>query len=691
MAKTFAEIAEEQRSAERLQQQRDDRFARGQEHGTEQRPGERVESQGENFANIARAQQAQEEGTADQAIRWPWGATAASLGTGLAVTAITKNPLLGMYAATVSGGLGDLGQSGIETQLDLPTKPKSLDATIDSAKFEGLMSGVGEGVGRLPIQTAKAFRPQLFDFFKRQVTPDARKAMDFLKLEGAEEPLMLPARATENRYLDVAHNFAEHAIIGGGAIRNFNIRSQSFLEQLGDSYVNRIASVLEPEDVARGLVNAAKESKDLMQMPAQIAYNNLEAMTAPVVRMKPVKELVPPPGGVLDAAGNPVMVERVVEREVTEGGKKMTIRHLKDWLRPKAAEAKRLGPKSNLTTAGDTIDVFMGFPDKPFISDMIKQAQSLRVQKAVLKNDATTKNSPAIGMPSQIEKRLHGHINNALKQTDPALLKIKHDADAIYKQGAKQFNNRVIRGFASKLDFEKPGFAPEQVVETIFAPGHTARMRVVKKAVPPETWKKIAARGMKHVLEKSVDDATEQLNGLKLQKLLLGKANKGGLGSEGLVTAVGPIEAQRWIRFAQALKKQQAKVGATEGTMLVQLTQGGAIVTGLGGLADMAFGDTERGATIFAGSAGLLSLPFLAGRIMTNPTAANALIEGMTTPQTASASKISGIIGRLVQAVVPRQVETQPSRPTPLSQALSDSRTGLSALSGTPPRPANQP
>ena len=647
-------IAEEMR----LIEQREAQAAAGQKFGTEHRSGSRKVSDTENIANLMEAQDGQDgqAGTGkSQSQRWPIGATAVGIGAALAVGAATKSVPLAMSAAVLAGGAGDLAQSGVEEAFDLPTKGKDVSEILKRAAFEGVAGGIGEGLGRVPIAAAK--KMGLLNFFKKSVTPDSERAMRFLEAKGLEGPTLLPAMATENRPLDILHNFTEHAIIGGGAVRSHNIKSSKFMGQLADESINRLAPLLDEESAAKLLVVAAKKGKDIFHAPAGILYNSVEAAVAPTVT-------------------------RVNGERITTGGLRTNIKALKEFIDPLIAQQERLGSIGDATTGGSILDIIDGHPNKPQVSDMIQLTRIIRTQKEGLQANIGTKNDPKIGILKQIEKRLHESINKTLLAHKPHLRAAKGEADRLYKFGSKTYNNRVIRGLARKIDFEKPGFAPEQVVKSIFAPGHTARMEVVKGAVDEKTWKTIAARGMQRVLDRSKDDATGNINGQQLLKSLLGKGGDGGLGEKGLVTAVGPIEAQRWIGLARAIKVQQSKQGASEGSMLVQLQQGGVLLAGAAAIGGAAIGEGDVTSAGLGAGALFLGLPVIAGRIMTNPTAAKALIEGMSTTQKASASKVAGIIGRIVQATIPRQTEKQPSQPTPISTALN--QTGLSPLSGTP-------
>lgn len=173
----------------------------------------------------------------------------------------------------------------------------------------------------------------------------------------------------------------------------------------------------------------------------------------------------------------------------------------------------------------------------------------------------------------------------------------------------------------------------------------------MKGAVSPEAWSNVARAGMQRIYDRSIKNGI--LDGALLEKNLIGPS---GLGGESLTEAVGPVNAQNWIKLANAIKVRQAKSPASEGSVLIQLTQGGALLTA----ASIPFIDIPDEAK--ATAAGILLAPAAIARIMTNPASARAMIEGVKVGTVKSATVASGIVGRIMQAIIPRKVDSAKSQ-----------------------------
>lgn len=635
-------------------------------HGTERRPGERQVSPQEDFRNQQQAGIPEGESAKGTASRFPIGATAFAIGAGIAATPIV-GPAAAMAIASMASGVGELTQSAIETLIDAPTKPKDVPDLLNRIGTETAIGAAGEGVGRGVIGAGR--KAKLLFFTPREVSTEAKEAMQFLQQEGKDLPL-LPAKATESRGIDMLHNVAEHSFTGGSTMNAFVRNEERFMADLAETMVEKIGKELTPEQAGELLVASAGQNLKQSRQPATVLYNSLKESIAP----KKVKRSVPTEvsTGMLDVHGNPVSRTVLQEQEVLEGGLRTGLKDIKAFVKDKADIQERLAHIGDDISGGTVLQRFEKLADRPYVSDLIEFRTVLRGMKEGLESGLTTRKDPAIGMLKTLEGKISDRIDNALMAKNPMLLSAKKEADRIWREGSKTYNNKVIRQLSRMMDIERTG-APERVVKSVFAPQALTRMQTVKAAVSPEAWQKIARQGMELTLTKATKDGVVQG-----QRLLDGLIGKGGLGERGLVEAVGPIEAQRWISFARAAKLQQARQAGGEGSMMIQLAQPGALLAVGGGI----LGDSD---TLTASGAIVLALPLIAAKVMTNPRAAQALIEGMTTTTAAKASTRAGIVTRLMTAIAPRDVEKQPSRTASSEQPRTLSATEL-ALSGTNPK-----
>lgn len=627
---------------EDLAQERD-RLA--QEGQTEFRPGQRQVSLQEDLRNMRQALEPEEPKTS---VRFPLGATVFGVGAGIAASPLGPAPA--MATAAMASGIGEVVQSTIEALIDSPNQPKDVPDFLNRIGKEVMLGSVAEGVGRGLVKGAE--KAKFLFFTPRRVTGEAREAMQFLEKEGVELPL-LPSKATESRSLDLLHNISEHSFTGGHNIQRFVENEQAFMVDLADSLAGKIAAASTPEDAAEVLLASANNNLKEARVPATVLYNSLMETIAPKVVKKEVVEEVPT--GFFDAQGRAATKTVVREKEVLSGGLRMNIRDIKAFVKQKADVQTRLAHIGDEVTGGSLLDRFAKLADRPYVSDMIDMRTNIRGIKEGMQAGLATKKDPAIGMLKTIEAQLSARIDNTLKAKNPILWATKQQADLIWKQGSKTFNNKFIRALGSKMDIERVG-APERVVDAIFAPRALTRMKAIKGAVSPKAWKTISRQGMERILALSKDKETGVIVGKNLLEKLTGPS---GLGERGLVEAVGPIEAQRWISFANAAKIQQKRQAAGEGSMLIQLKQPGAVLNlvEVGGASLIGLGESTDQDLLTTGGAVILGLPFIAGKVMTNPTAARALIDGMKPGTLKAGSTAAGIVTRLMGALVPRQVE----------------------------------
>ena len=601
-------------------------------HGPEHRPGERTVSLSEDLANMKKSMQSGTTGT-EETTRFPIGATAFGIGAGIATSGLGVIPAMG--AAMLASGVGEGIQQGVEQFFDLPTKASTPEESLGRLGKEMVFGSLGEGTGRVGIKALE--KGKLLFFTGREVSPEARQAMQFL--QGRTDLPLLPAQATESRGIDLLHNIAEHSFFGGGRISQFRAGQQKLVEQMGEEMIDRMAPSLTPEQAGELLVRSADKNLRISRAPAQILYNS-------------VKESLKPETG---------------------SGLKTSMKAIRDFVQPKAVVRERLQGIGDEVTGGNLYDRILSIGDTAYVSDLIELRTMIRGIKEGKQATLGTQKDPAIGMLKGLEGKINDQIELSLRRNQPMLWAAWKQANVIYREGSEQFNNKVIRQLGRMMDIERTG-APERVVKSVFAPQALTRMQAVKAAVSPEAWKKIARQGMELTIEKS--KVKGQLDGAKLLDQLIGRT---GLGQRGLVEAVGPIEAQNWIALAKAAKVQQAKQASGEGSMFIQLSQPGAVVKAAGA-ALATTGLVQDNVEMTSGGALILSLPFIASRIMTNPTAAKALIDGMQTNTKRAISTGAGILTRLTQALVPRKVEVAPASAPPIPERAAGTRHGPIAL-----------
>lgn len=669
---------------------------------TEFRPGQEFESE---FAELNRRRA---EARDQSAIRFPVAATAVGLGVSAATFFMTRSATLAGLAGSIAAVPADLVQSHIETELDLPTKPKSLSNAVGRAAGEGVAFGAGEALFQLPMRALR--RTGIFNLFKGSVTPEAKESFQFLEtLPGTIDPALLPAQATRNAPLDVMHNVAEHSFFGRGTIEARRALDEAQHDGLAQQWVKEIgkdlATILTkqkgggpttqllikdvtPEQAGQLFVASAKQNKRIATYPAKWIYNTIQNTIKP--RPKVIQVVEQQPTGLVDATGRPLMRDVTKDKTILVG-RRTNFGAAKRFAGDIKATLDRNQGIGSEIVGGGLLDDTVKMPDNPFVYDLIEHRKVLRAKRVQLESSVETNKSPAIGNLKVLEQMTDEAVENGfLANRMPDQLGLWRGANEIFKKGSSRFNNGVVKAMGKKAELQRRAI-PEDVVTTAFQPGKTARMKIMKDAVSPEAWGKIAEQGMGKIYARAAFNDAKTVNGKTLVSLLLNP--KSGLGERGLATAVGPVAAQNWLKLAKAVELRQAKQAAKEGSMLVQLKQGGALIEVFGGVTAVTGAiltmnelDLTSAGLTFSGTAVLVA-PWALARMMVNPRSARLLIEGVKAGTVEKGIQVSGLIGGLIQAMIPRKVDTLPTTaPQPFRQqaqrdvAQSDVERNLFAI-----------
>ena len=368
---------------------------------------------------------------------------------------------------------------------------------------------------------------------------------------------------------------------------------------------------------------------------------------------------------------------------------------LTDVKKTVAQDAKRLKETGALGSSGERaslIQAIDSLPPRISAGGLIEFRKELASEVSRMVGTPGLTSNPAIGLGKQLLKSVDQVLDSELGRQDKRLLETYRAANKIWRQGSERFGPELLDRTLKKLAIENGG-NPDMIAKALFQPNHGEKIRealrasippqftedgfiqavnVTRQQVTPEIWKKVQRSGVEELLMGSLKDG--QIMGSKLMNKLVGV---GGIRDKGLRLAFGRQGAANIVKFARTVRTLQTKQGDGTGTVLVQLQQGGALMT-LGGAAT---GNSE----ITEGGVAILLVPALLSRILMHPKAANALIEGMTLRGGSEAHKralagriFAGIVGpELAAAERERAADTLPtvhsfgSGRSPLSPAFT--------------------
>lgn len=552
--------------------------------------------------------------------------------------------------AALAAGAGQALQEGVEQAVESPGRSPSVREAGRRILEETFLSGAAE-VGARLIPGGKLRFPR-FPFGQR-LGPEAQQSLTFLNSQApALQPALLPAEATESFLVDVLQNISESSFLGGGKILRFRENRQQIFDTIADGLVDQFGQRRTPEEVGELFIQAVEENKELAQQPAQVLYNTVSTLTAPTERRVPIHEVVPirnDAGAVmLGPAGEPLTKTVTRFETVLDNPVPVKTDSLKEFVSSKQRISDELRGIEG-AQAGDTLaDQVAGLGD----SMTFEAAQSLRSRLIAAVDQLKTekKGAPAIGLMKQLIKRIDAEIESALQVANPNALEMWREANRIFREGEKQFNNRVVRSLKRKA---LPEFlaAPESVLNAVLKPNASKRIELLRTAVGESQWPAFQSSMIEGLIMKAQREG--QLRGATLERLLF-NPSKGGLGRAALEKSFTQEQIEGFNRFAETVKLTQEKQTGT-GRIFIQLKQAGALVE----LAGVGLGIAEGEVT--PESVALIAGPGVIARLMVNPRTARLFTEGLTINfDSPRARAIWSGIGRLI---LPRREDVVPAQP----------------------------
>ena len=529
--------------------------------------------------------------------------------------------MVGGPAGAIIGGvggavLGEVGQQEYEKATGSEAAPKNIGEQIGGAAREGLFSLAGEGAGRVLVPTVqKLLRP-----FADRVTPDAKEAITYLKGKGVVQPL-LPKEATESHALDFLGNLAEGSIFGGGIIKDYKVNRDRILGKIADDLVDQFGQRTSKEDLGHLFEATVTGNLKTALAPSKVLYNNVSEATKPQMKV------------VFDPHTNSM-------KEVPQLPVSFSLKSAKEAVRSQSELAKALRGIEGEAAGDNLAKEIESLPDnvsyeeiKSLRSRLIAKADQMKIER---------RGAPAIGLTRRVIQQLHEEMDTKLKDWDPNVHSMWIEANAITAGSNKEFNSRLMRSLLRK-GMEEYGANPEYIADAVLKPGASTRVRLVRKAVGEDVWQRFQSVAAEDIFKRA-EMPGGQISGEKLQQVLTGRS---GYGMAKLKEVFSPEQIDGFQRFANAMKVVQDRTSDASGKMLIQMTQGGAVLNLAANMTGLA--DTGLEAT----SGAILLGPAMLAKAMTNPKAVDWLIKGWQLP---SGSTEAGVVGgHLLQALLPRK------------------------------------
>lgn len=518
---------------------------------------------------------------------------------GLGGGALLGGASAGPAGAVGGGGLGfaagknireSMGEAlGVERPKGFMEQIAELPGEVATgAAYEAGGQALGAGVSR---GIEKLFKPA-----QKAVMPEILEAER--ELQRVTGTGFSPAQKTESRIIDTLEEVAEKSLTGSDRFYKFRLGQEKAFNNYVDDVVSSInkggLKNLTPEESGILLKNTIEGGTTAFDKTAQALYKNVDdIMQTATVNIAAVK----------NNAGN--FVEQL-NKGVVPAGKFETV-------------------LKNILSKSDAVS---------FETAQMMRSDLLKVTRQI------TELIPARaeGMAKQLAKNVDMAMEGSANSLGKNALNSWRQANKFYKAGKERFNDKFVKSLMGQLEKN-----PEIVIDKVFQNARPGQIRKIKSFVNEETWQTLKLG----YLEKLITTSSS-VDGAVVGKTFLGKLKKAS--DPALKETFTPQELGR-IKMVGKIGNAMQKQTGGSGGMLIQLSQGGAV---LGGAGSLVLGEPLG---VLAASP-VFILPNVLARIMTHPKYSHWLAQGLKTPAgtaqaVALAAKLTAVINKSGQKETP--------------------------------------
>jgi hypothetical protein len=478
----------------------------------------------------------------------------------------------GPVTAAAGGGLGAAGGEALsqigQQMLGFEGAPTTSLEAAKQIGEEAIVGSVAELGGQAVARAGGAV-------LKKVLKPKATEVVateDFLKkvLPG-DKPTLLPGERTRSTILTALDNVAEGSF--GSKIPAFKEQRAQAFDNFANQMVDELGDV-SIDDLGILFTKSVTDKHELSKVAARPLYNAVE-----------------------EASGN-------VNIDITP---------VKDFAAKELGKVKGLkGLKSS--AAGDTIiEAVSGLPNEVSFST----ARELRSRVIALADEFSVTNpkARAIGLSKQISSKVDDAITGTLKETNPEMLDTWLEANKIWKDGNKQFNNTFIRRL-----LKQGAETPEAIFGTAFKKNAISNIKKAKDAITtPEgqldeaLWRKFQQTHLDTVLQGSKSANEGLLKGSTIERKLFGREGIGDKALDELYSKAQQKDLRGFVNAIKATQKRPITEAFKQGIMFTQIGATAGIIVGAK--------DVEGGLTI-------LGTPAAISWLMVNPKIAKSVLRG---------------------------------------------------------------
>lgn len=446
------------------------------------------------------------------------------------------NPLGMIIGAGIGGGLGEAAEQTINQLLSGEALTLE-DSAKRVVKSMGTQAG-GEAVG---VGAAASLGKALAPAAKR-VLPETQEAAEMFAREAGGK--FTAAQMSEIRGIDLIENIAEASLFGGGRITRFKETQLGKAQGLLENILEEFGAKATPEQTGDLILRAIREETSLSPRTGRLVLGEESTIF----------------GDVSSALFSKVDEAIGAEPSVSTEAIKKSIQSSEDFMTGGAGkqviESRVRSFMNGLRKLPDTVSF-----------------QGLQKQRALIGEFLATKDLSKTSRRglSQIIESINNEMKLAAERAGPDIFGQYQKANRFHAAGSKRFRNKIIQRLLKKN--------PEDIANRLFQRGDVTDIRMVRKIVGQKDWGKVQGQFFRQMVERSLD------NGVPNGQRILNNMERM---TEPTLKEIFPFELdkaklKKFRTAANIIKTSESRQAEGTGRMLIQLTQGGALVNVVAG------------------------------------------------------------------------------------------------------------
>jgi hypothetical protein len=457
----------------------------------------------------------------------------------------------GAIAGAFLGGAGGKGyQQSYKMFKGTSDAPSSFGEIYKEQLFAGGEEAIAEGVGRgLAGGASRLAAP-----FRSKLIKQAPEMAALAKRYGTH---MTPGQLLDSWVADTAETVADASFFGGRRMKTLKIRAQPeaigrYADDIGEMFAKKAGTSLDPDTIGRFVDDALGTQNKAFMAQAKALYGKVDELTkTATVDISALKKFA---------------TERLAESQDLAG---IGASEAGDTL---LSKIQRLGAKPEGDDALGAFAALFGEEISESGNEIsFKAAQELRSRLLREETSLAATKDKARG----IAKKLIGLTDQAIdasgSKLTPEGLQGFRLANRFYKQGKEKYANAVIRNLIQTV--EKRG-EPEKIIPYIFQNKAVSRIKKTKAALGADStaWASLKAKYVEGLLAAKPGKVT----GTNIPTALF------NMGDNALKEIFNPTELtaiRRLGDWATLVTGKASSEMATGGSLVVQLVQGGAILS----------------------------------------------------------------------------------------------------------------